>query len=68
MRTWPGTWSGRTRTRSPIASRGRAATFDRPGAAGSASGKAPPARRSSSSRVTMPFSMHSVARLVSVRS
>ena len=39
-----------------------------PSAPGRASGNAPPARSSSSSTVTMPFSTHSVARLVSERS
>ena len=40
----------------------------RPGALGEASGNEPPARRSSSSALKMPFSTHSVARLVSDRS
>jgi hypothetical protein len=48
--------------------RSRARALPRPGALASASGKAPLARRSSSSRVTRPFSTHSVARLVSERS
>ncbi len=57
-----------TRTRSPARKRSRAGALARPGALGSASGNAPPARRASSSRVHRPFSTHSVARLVSERS
>ena len=68
MRTCPAKKSFFTRTRSPRLKRSGPGRFERPGALGSESGKVPLASFSNSSRVTTPFSTHSVARLVSDRS
>jgi len=59
---------GVNRLSAPGLNTSRCDALPRPGALGEASGTAPPARASSSSRGTMPFSTHSVSRLVSERS